>query len=318
MGERTEQHDTVWSRGTVCAFLLVATGAVMALHAWVPSAYGLGSLVETFLPWLGAVAVLLVLIGLLRRSVTAVIAFLVPALVWAWMFRPELSDHQADTPRHDLVVVQHNVGDTNKDIDGTVEKILAASPDVVTLDEVLPRRIDDYTRAFGDALPHHATSGTVGVWSAEPLVNPTPLDLRPGGVDASWRRALRVEVRPDDGPNVAVYAVHLPSTRLGLRGLNLSVRNESIRLLAKKLADDDADVLIVSGDLNTAYGDRALRPVTSQVSEPRHRFGFTFPAALPLIRIDHVLARGAVVEDVRPMDRTGSDHLPVVALLRWQ
>lgn len=314
---KREGRSTVWSRGTVCAILLLAIGGAIVFHAHLPSAFGIGSLVETFLPWLGAVAVLVLLVGLARRSAAAVIAFIVPAVAWGWAFHPKLSDVPASN--HDLVVVQHNVSDTNTDINGTVRELLAVSPDVVTLNEVVPERVDDYSRAFGDVLPHHETYGTVGVWSAQPLENATPLDLRPAGVDASWRRGLRVETRPAaDAPVVAVYAVHLPSIRLGVRGLDVTARNGSIELLAEALRADDTDVVIVSGDFNADARDRALRAVISQVSEPQDRFGFTFPAALPAIRIDHVFARGAEVEDVRPLDRTGSDHLPVVALLRWQ
>ncbi|MGH3350710.1 MAG: endonuclease/exonuclease/phosphatase family protein [Nocardioides sp.] len=312
-----ERRSTLWSRGTVCAILLLATGAAMLLHAHLPSALGIGSLVETFLPWLGAVAVLLLLVGLARRSATAVVAFIVPAAVWGWMFHTKLSDVPASP--HDLVVVQHNVGDTNTDITRTTRELLAASPDIVTLDEVVPERVDDYSRALRDVLPYQETYGTVGVWSAHPLQNATPLDLRPAGVDASWRRGLRVETKPtEDGPVVAVYAVHLPSARLGVRGLDVTARNGSIDLLAEALEADDADAVIVSGDLNADAGDRALRSVTSQVTEPQDRFGFTFPAALPVVRIDHVFARGVEIVDVRPLGRTGSDHLPVVALLRWQ
>ena len=314
---KREGRSTVWSRGTVCAVLLLVIAGAILFRAHLPSAFGIGSLVETFLPWLGAVAVLVLLVGLARRSAAAVIAFIVPAVAWGWTFHPKLTDVPASNP--DLVVVQHNVSDTNTDISGTVREILAASPDIVTLNEVVPELVDDYSRAFGAALPHHETYGTVGVWSARPLENATPLDLRPAGVDASWRRGLRVETRPaDDAPVVAVYAVHLPSIRLGVRGLDVTARNGSIKLLAEALRADDAEVVIVSGDFNADAGDRALRPVISQVSEPQDRFGFTFPAALPAIRIDHVFARGAEVEDVRPLDRTGSDHLPVVALLRWQ
>ncbi len=301
----------------MCAILLLAIGGAIVFHAHLPSTFGIGSLVETFLPWLGAVAVLILLVGLARRSAAAVIAFIVPAVAWGWAFHPKLSDAPSSNP--DLVVVQHNVSDTNTDISGTVREILAVSPDVVTLNEVVPERVDDYNRAFGEVLPHHETYGTVGVWSAQPLENATPLDLRPEGVDASWRRGLRVETKPAaDAPVVAVYAVHLPSIRLGVRGLDVTARNGSIELLAKALRADDVDVVIVAGDFNAEARDRALRPVISQVREPQDRFGFTFPAALPAIRIDHVFARGAEVEDVRPLDRTGSDHLPVVALLRWQ
>ncbi|RPF20462.1 endonuclease/exonuclease/phosphatase family protein [Myceligenerans xiligouense] len=306
------RRGTVWSRGIATAVLQVLLAAALLFHELLPSASGLASLVATGLPWLAVPAVLLLLLGLLRRSATATLAFLLPAAAWAWIFWPRLSEEPV--PRDDLTVVQHNVSDENRDISGTVRVLLDAGPDVVVLEEVTPPLVDQYTRAFGDALPHREVRGTVGVWSALPLRDAEKVDLRPDGAGPGWNRGMRVTVLPGEGaPGVTVYAVHLPSTRLAPAGLDVAARNQSIELLAEALAADDSDAVIVAGDLNATLDDPALAPVTALVTEPRHGFGLTFPAAFPMVPIDHVLARGAAVTELRTLDRTGSDHLPVAA-----
>lgn len=309
---RRTRRGTVWSRGVVVAVLQAALAVTLLFHAQLPGAFGLAALVASFLPWLGLLAVLLLLLALWRRSATGVLAVVLPLAAWGWVFWPRLTEEP--DPRDDLTVVQHNASDVNGDVAGTVRTLLAAEPDLVVLQEVTPALVEQYTRAFAGALPHAETRGTVGVWSAHPLRDPEAVDLRPDGVDPEWRRGLRVTVVPDaQAPGVTVYAVHLPSTRMTPTGLDVAAHDQSIELLAQALAADESDALIVAGDLNTTLDDPALTPVTALVSEPRHGFGLTFPAAFPLVPIDHVLARGAAVTEVRVLDRTGSDHLPVVA-----
>ncbi|GAB3168502.1 hypothetical protein GCM10027059_31350 [Myceligenerans halotolerans] len=303
---------TAWSRGIVLAVLQLLLAAALLFHDQLPGAFGLVSLVASILPWLGAFAALLLVLGLVRRSATATLAFLLPAAAWAWVLWPRLTDEPV--PRDDLTVVQHNVSDENRDIAGTVRVLLDAEPDVVVLEEVTPPLVEHYARAFGDALPHQEVHGTVGVWSAHPLRDAERIDLRPDGAGPGWNRGMRVTVTPaDDAPGIALYAVHLPSMRLGPAGLDVAARNQSIGLLAQALSADESDAVVVAGDLNTTLDDPALDPVTALVSEPRHGLGLTFPASFPMVPIDHVLARGAAVTEVRTLDRTGSDHLPVVA-----
>ncbi|MFB7500197.1 hypothetical protein ACFC09_36875 [Streptomyces sp. NPDC056161] len=56
--------------------------------------------------------------------------------------------------------------------------------------------------------------------------------------------------------------------------------------------------------------------------EPRPRstspplFGFGWPAAFPVARIDQILVKGVTPVSARTLPRTGSDHLPVAAALR--
>ena len=62
---------TPWTRGRVLASLAVLVAGLLAFHSVVPNTVGnLGSLLETFLPWLGLAVPVLLGLALLRRSAT--------------------------------------------------------------------------------------------------------------------------------------------------------------------------------------------------------------------------------------------------------
>lgn len=305
------QAKTAWQRGRLLALGSVVAAALLVAHDLVPNRWGdLGSLVQSFLPWLGLAVPLGILAAVLRRSALAVLAVLLPLAAWIWVFLPQV---RPVTPgAGDLTVVQHNVSDTNTDVAGTAEVLLAAEPDVVTLTEVSTEVAEQYTGVFGEALPHHETQGTVGVWSRYPLKGATAVDIRPEGIDSSWDRCLRVIIERE-GAAVALFAAHLPSVRLSSSGFETELRNASALQLAEAVNAEESETVIVAGDLNAVLADGAVAPLTNLVTAPATGFEFTFPAAFPVAQIDHVLARGATVTEVRALDRTGSDHLPVVA-----
>jgi vancomycin resistance protein VanJ len=302
---------TAWQRGRLLALGSVVAAVLLVAHGYVPNRWGnLGSLVQTLLPWLGLAVPLGILAALLRRSALAILAVLLPLAAWIWVFLPQL--RPVDPAPADLTVVQHNVSDTNTDVAGTAEVLLAAEPDVVTLTEVSEATAEEYTQAFGAALPHHETQGTVGVWSKYPLRGKKAVDIRPEGIDASWDRCLRVVIQRDGG-GAALYVAHLPSVRFGSGGFETELRNASALSLAEAIDADKNETIIVAGDLNAVLADDAMAPLTNLVTAPTTGFELTYPAVFPVAQIDHVLARGATVTEVRALDRTGSDHLPVVA-----
>ncbi len=63
--------------------------------------------------------------------------------------------------------------------------------------------------------------------------------------------------------------------------------------------------------------DRALAGLTSHLRSVQSTagagFGFTWPAALPMVRIDQILVRGVTPYSSRVLPADGSDHLPVTA-----
>lgn len=304
-------------RGGLVASAAVLLACLLAGHRLVPNGVGhLGSLVETFLPWLGLAVPVLLLCALARRAPRAMLSTLVPALVWTAMFGGMLLPPGEDTvAAGDLRVVQHNVSDENRHPEGTARALAQAEPDLIALEELTPAALPTYRTAFAPRLPHHAVFGTVGLWSRYPLTEARPVDIRPSGLaDPDWQRALRATVRAPGG-DIAAYVAHLPSIRLGLGGLSADRRNDSARRLATALAAEPLQQLILLGDLNSTLDDRALHPLTSRLTPARSGFDFTWPAAFPLARIDQILCRGLHPASTSALPATGSDHLPVTALL---
>jgi vancomycin resistance protein VanJ len=302
---------SAWQRGRLLALGSLVAAVLLVAHDVVPNRWGnLGSLVQSFLPWLGLAVPLGILAALLRRSALAILAVLLPLAAWIWVFLPQV--RPVDPQPGDLTVVQHNVSDTNTDVAGTAEVLLAAEPDVVTLTEVSDTVAEQYTQAFDEILPHHETQGTVGVWSRFPLEGATAVDIRPEGIDASWDRCMRVVIQREGGA-VALFVAHLPSVRLGSGGFETELRNASALALADAVDAEENETVIVAGDLNAVLADSAIAPLTNLVTAPTTGFRFTYPEAFPVAQIDHVLARGATVTEIRTLPRTASDHLPLVA-----
>ncbi|MCM3299352.1 endonuclease/exonuclease/phosphatase family protein [Streptomyces pseudogriseolus] len=294
------------------AVLAVLTAGLLVFHRALPNSVGrVGSLLETFLPWLGLVIVVLSGLALLRRSAAAVTALLLPAAAWTHLFGGLLLPAEEPGP-HDLVVVQHNVSDENTDPAGTARALAGAGPDLIALQELVPPALAVYERTLAPDYPYHAVRGTVGLWSKHPLAGARLLDIKPRGVTEPWARGLRAVVRTPHG-EIAAYVAHLPSVRVGAGGLASSRRDESAGLLGGAVAAEPLETVILLGDLNGTVDDRGLAPLTSRMDVARRGFAFSFPAALPLARIDQVMARSATVTHIRALPATGSDHLPVSA-----
>ncbi|MFF3687153.1 endonuclease/exonuclease/phosphatase family protein [Streptomyces sp. NPDC002187] len=304
-----------WRNGRVTAAAAVVVACLLALPSAVPNTPGrLGSLMETFLPWLGLVVPVLLAVAVLRRSRTALLALLLPAVAWLGQFGALLLPAQGAA--HDLVVVQHNVSDTNTDPEATARALVRISPDLIALEEVTESARPRYREALAAHHPHHAVAGTVGLWSRFPLSDIRPLDIKPAGIGPGWNRALRATARTPQG-EIAVYVAHLPSVRLGVNGLDSAWRDESALLLGAAIAAEPLDRVILLGDLNSTVDDRGLRPVSSQMNPTGPGFAFSWPAAFPVARIDQVMTRSATVTSLFSLPATGSDHLPVAARVRF-
>ncbi|MGP8300532.1 endonuclease/exonuclease/phosphatase family protein [Streptomyces inhibens] len=281
-------------------------------HACIPNWPGhLGSLVETFLPWTGLAVPLLLLCALIRRSRTAAVAVLLPALTWCSLFGGTLRDKRA--PDGDLTVVSHNVNEHNPDPTRTARALAASGADVLALEELgdaTPR----YERALAHTYPHHVVQGTVGLWSKYPIDTSRTVDIAP------WPRALRTVIHTPKGP-VAVYVAHLLSVRVTpASGFTTTKRDDAAHLLATALRAEPLRRTILVGDFNGTLDDRALSALTSHMhaaqTEAGAGFGLTWPASFPLARIDHILVRGIDPRASWTLPATDSDHLPVAAKLR--
>jgi vancomycin resistance protein VanJ len=296
----------------VTAGLAPVAALVMVAHARIPDGAGhLGSLVETFLPWTGLTVLFLLLWALLRRSATAAVAAVLPAVVWGSLFGGTLGDKRE--AGGDLTVVTHNTDEGNPDPARTARALAASGADLVALEE-----LGDDAPAYDAALradhPHHVVQGTVGLWSRYPLTGARAVDIAP------WPRALRATVRTPRG-SVAVYVVHLLSVRFTpVSGFGTDRRDAAGRALATALSAEPLPRTLIVGDFNGTTDDRALSAITSRFrsaqAESGVGFGLSWPAVFPVARIDHILVRGMQPCSAWTLPATGSDHLPVAASIR--
>lgn len=310
---RAAAAATRWAtRGRVLAALAVLTAGLLACHRFVPNSPGrVGSLLEAFLPWLGVVVVVVLGLALLRRSAVALVALLLPVAAWTYLFGGLLLPSPKPGAR-DLVVVQHNVSDENDDPAGTARALAAAEPDLIALEELVPPALPVYEETLAGEFPYHVVRGTVGLWSRYPLTGARHVDIRPRAVGEDWSRGLRAVAHTPYG-DVAAYVAHLPSVRVRASGLASAWRDESARLLGAAVAGERLRTVLLLGDLNGTVDDRGLAPLTSRMNVAERGLAFSFPAGLPLARIDQVMARSATVGHIRTLPATGSDHLPVAA-----
>jgi vancomycin resistance protein VanJ len=252
--------------------------------------------------------------ALVRRSATAGVALLLPAAIWGLMFGGLLLPDKAAGGEHDLRVLSHNVDAANADPERTARDLLAADADVVALEELTAADLKTYKAAFAETYPYEVSRDTVALWSKYPVVETKSVD-----VGFKWTRALRAQVKTPRG-TVAVYVAHLASVRVGTSGFTSDQRNETIKALGDQIAAEKRAGVIVMGDFNGTVNDRSLAPLTAGLRSAQGAagtgFGFTWPSAFPMARIDHILVRGVTPTKAWVMSPTGSDHRPVVAELR--
>lgn len=309
--DRWRDDPGIWRRGTLLAGCAVLLALLMIFHAQIPNKIGnLGSLTETFLPWLGVFVPVLMVAALLRRSATALIAALLPGVIWLNFFGGLVTDKSG--AGGDLMVVTHNVNADNPDAEGTARQIAGSGADVVALEELKPGMVPVYERALADTYPHHSVQGTVGLWSKHPMSDSRPVDIRLG-----WTRAMRATVAAPQG-EVAVYVAHLPSVRVKLNaGFTANQRDDSADALGEAIVREDLDKVILLGDLNGTMNDRSLNAVTSQMRSTQGAagdgMGFSWPAAFPMARIDQIMVKGVEPVASWTLPETDSDHLPIAA-----
>ncbi|MEU5895773.1 endonuclease/exonuclease/phosphatase family protein [Streptomyces venezuelae] len=301
----------IWRRGLVTAGVAVFLALVMLFHAQIPNNVGnLGSLTETFLPWLGLFIPVLLVIAVVRKSATALIALLLPVIIWVDSFGGLITGKSGTGG--DLTVATHNVNADNADPTGTAKDVAASGADILALEELTPSAVPVYEKALAGTYKYHAVKGTVGLWSKYPLSDTRPVDIKLG-----WVRAMRTTVTTPKG-EVAVHVAHLPSVRVKLdAGFTANQRDNSADALGEAIADEKIGKVVLLGDLNGTMNDRALNAVTSQLRSTQGAagdgFGFSWPASFPMARIDQIMVKGVEPVSSWTLPETGSDHLPIAA-----
>ena len=204
-------------------------------------------------------------------------------------------------------------------LDRVVELVRKHDPDIVALQEV-----DSRGRA-GEHGPFGFLSAALGAHAAEARTISAPDGHYGHVVISRWpladivlhnisvsrrepRMAIQVEVETPYG-SLHVAAVHL--------GLQVKERSAQAVMIAAFCAAPEETTLVV-GDFNEWYGSGAVARTLKDLFPARtpHR---TFPARLPLLRLDRIYCRPhqAMVRSWTDLGARGiSDHLPVIADVR--
>jgi vancomycin resistance protein VanJ len=318
-----------WKRGPVLAALALLLALLMALHGQLPDwRWNLGSLVETFLPWLGLLIPVLLALALRRRSACALVALVLPAVVWLNLFGGVLSDKSR--PGGFLTVASENVDAGNPDPAATARDLAATGADVLALEELTPQAAGSYAKALATAYPYHTVQGTVGLWSKLPLSGTQPIDIidygplaaaEPAAHKLAPGRALRTTVATGHGP-LTVYVAHLGSVRVNPKaGFWTGSRDIGVQALSQAVATGPSTRVVLLGDLNGTLDDRAFAGLTAQLRSAQDvagdGFGFTWPASFPVLRIDQIMVKGVTPDSSWVLPANGSDHRPVEASIGW-
>ncbi len=294
----------------VCVLALLLAVS-LGLHVLVPELFGLSLLFESALPWVGLAIPVVLIAALITRSKGAVIAALVPAVVWGAMFVPAIVPLSWSAPAasgDSLTVASQNVEAGSGTAAESARALAATGAQVIAMQEM-----DDEGRAavegvLSESYPYSYGIGTVGVWSAYPIENAQALDLGLG-----WQRGIAADLSTPSGL-VSIYVVHAASARPD----DHATRDEMLANLADYVPRDENARLLMIGDFNAGSSDRNMAGLFGTLSEANQTdggFGFTWPASMPVTRPDHVLQRGMAFTSNSTLRVGDSDHLAVVTSL---
>jgi vancomycin resistance protein VanJ len=337
--------DTHWpgARRQIAVLTMIVSVLILAVllgHRYFPDVLGLGSLIDTFLPWTFAPLLLALPAAVLSLKKWTIGVCLLTCAVWTGDFAPTLLRSGGAGPA-DIRVLSQNVssGDDSAahDLSGVARLAEQRGADIVVL-QGLSKDVEQADQAAPARYPYHMAMYEFVVWSRFPIGSSQPVDLgggRPSDASQAGAAAasssgsfgglLRFTVNVDQSRQVTVYAVHLPQPSLSHDGFGIA-RDDALEQLVDHVRTEKSPNLIVLGDLDVAQTDRAMRPLlasstglVSAQAKAGSGFGFTWPATFPVVRLDDVLTRGLapVASVVLPAVGSQQAHRPIEADLKF-
>ena len=287
-------------------------------------------LVSVISHWLFLLAILLLPVALVGRHWPGVILLSISGIAFLWLFGGPFVPRMGDTracgregrPAR-LTVMTYNISNGLAAPDSLIEVIGGSGAEVVGIQELPAEQIPILQRGLQAIYPHQALYGSgisgIGLLSQHPFVEEDLFELQ--GIHPYLRAELEIE-----GKRLTVIVAHPPVT-FGPGAPEAPSRAE-MWVLAEMTVEERPTILM--GDFNFTDQNEGYEVLTGAGLVDAYRaagrgFGLTYPlknlsgaSRIPLMQIDHVL----VTEDVCP-ERAwvgadgSSDHLPVLATLRW-
>lgn len=224
------------------------------------------------------------------------------------------------TPGKDtLTLVSLNADSWHTDLKKVASMIRAEGPDLIALQEIWSA---EHLKIFQDAFPDYQFAGPTGgsnFGGGNFLGVRTGADFTIASHEATYEAAgaiLHYKKRP-----FLVLSIHSPrSHSFGPHGLRETIREQTEQARAILNLIDKAKIpSIIIGDFNsppTGPSQKLLKArFHSAFDETGRGFGHTFPARIPLIRIEHAWGSSEIkFYETREVD-LGSDHLGLVVKL---
>jgi len=179
------------------------------------------------------------------------------------------------------------------------------------------RELTGYHGVFGKAIDYDGGKYGIAILSRWPIASDTLIHLAVAEHDAKYeeRGALVAAISTPEG-DLRVIDTHLEA-------YNNSYRLEQARALAAiAAAQRDSGITILGGDFNSEpesgvisiFADSGWRDAFVQCGEGS---GFSFPADVPVKRIDYLLLSGSTkCASAKVIETEASDHRPVLFLLQ--
>jgi vancomycin resistance protein VanJ len=139
----------------VCV-LALGLAAGLGLHFLVPDIAGVGLVLESALPWLGLLIPVLLIAAFVSRSRGAVVAALVPLLVWVVMFGPALVPLSWSAPAASdstLTVASQNVEAGSGTAGESARALAETGAQVIALQEMDDAAREEVVGVLGEAYP---------------------------------------------------------------------------------------------------------------------------------------------------------------------
>ena len=330
-------HRSRMRRQTSNGVIVLACMAVifLVLHRFLPDAGGIGSLLETWLPWVGVPILLLFVIAAIVHTKRAIVVTLAAALAWTALYGPTMLPRGSSAPAQ-LRIFSEDVNGNAKETTASGTMALAQKADVVALEDMYSTVYEsNAVNALNSRYQYHTTEYEFGLWSNYPITNAQPIALGTTQVAPSFSLgadsaglaasasgvpiigALKATLTTQQGALV-VYLVHLPQPVLGDQGF-AKVRDGALTKFVQLLEADHSSKIAVIGDINVAATDRQFGQLTgadgltSAQQASGSGFGFNWPAEFPVVRLDDVLTRGLkpLRSVVMPAIAHGQTHLPI-------
>ena len=287
--------------------LWIALGVgYLGLHAWIFDLFA-----NFRVQYMGAFAVCVLLLTIVRWRKTAIIALLGVAFTTATMSPYFQERASTSVPEHGFRVLTFNTWFRNGNLEDTARFVRASNADVVILQEVTATNSESLVGLL-HSYPHRAFSPGVrhglAIFSRWPLraehLTVVPRNTRITRADIDWQ-----------GTSIVLFGAHL-NWPLSRRSAN--AREQELQVLAAH-ARKETKPVIVAGDFNLTPWSRHFERFVADSRLIDCALGQGLLATWPSqmwparIRIDHCFTSSHWrVHRVEVGRGLGSDHLPVI------